>query len=40
MQVFFGPHNIQTPEFKQPDVKYDQGFSAYELTYPKHVVLT
>lgn len=28
------------PEFKQPDVKHDQGFCAYELTHPKQVVLT
>lgn len=40
MQGFFGPHNIHTPEFKQPDVKHDQGFCAYELIHPKQVVLT
>lgn len=40
MQGFFGPHNIQTPEFKQPDVKQDQGFCACELTHPKQLVLT
>lgn len=31
---------IYKPEFKQPDVKHDQGFCAYELIHPKHVVLT
>lgn len=40
MQGFFGLHNIQMPEFKQPDVKHDQGFCAYELTHPKQVALT
>lgn len=31
---------VQTPEFKQPDMKHDQGSCAFELTHPKKVVLT
>lgn len=31
---------LQTPEFKQPDMKNDQGSCAFELTHPKKVVLT